>query len=277
MCFIRERRTRLFMKDSHATVQEFFDKDAGRYSNSRWEGSSVATYDYEITKQVLLNELALERDDRVLEIGCGPGTWTELIAPQVRSVTAVDIAAAMIGIAQKRVVSGHVTFWHGDFIQFDDQEAYDSVFCVRVLEYFSDKLQVIQRIATLLKPEGRLVLIAKSTPTLLTLRRNVIEKALPKTFESKNGPPGQRISANALDQIMRDTGFSQVRYYPVVIRLPWFARGQYWLPLLGSRIELLTLRFCNYLSSRIQSGPSALANLFLFVADTYIITGVKRH
>jgi len=263
------------MRESHVRVQEFFDKDASRYFNSRWSGSSVATCDYEITKRVLLHELALARDDRVLEIGCGPGTWTGLVAPQVESVTAVDISAEMIRIAQKRAESSHVRFWHGDFMQFDDQEPYDSVFSVRVLEYFSDKLQVIHRIATLVKPEGRLVIIAKSTPTLLTLRREVIQRALPRIFQSNIGPPSRRISASALSQLMKEAGFSQVRYYPVVIRLPWFAHGQYWLPILGTRVEVPTLRFCNHLSSRIQRGPSALAHLSLFLADTYLITGIK--
>jgi SAM-dependent methyltransferase len=50
----------------------------------------------------------------VLEIACGTGYWTRLIAPAASSVVAIDSAPETLRIARKRVPAGSVRFEVGD-------------------------------------------------------------------------------------------------------------------------------------------------------------------
>ena len=52
---------------------------------------------------------------RVLEVACGTGYWTEVIAPQATAVTAVDAAEETLAIARsKKYPEGKVRFATGD-------------------------------------------------------------------------------------------------------------------------------------------------------------------
>lgn len=58
---------------------------------------------------------ALFRDERVLEIACGTGYWTTLIAAQAASVVALDTAEETLAIARtKRYPRENVRFEQGD-------------------------------------------------------------------------------------------------------------------------------------------------------------------
>jgi SAM-dependent methyltransferase len=58
---------------------------------------------------------------RVLEIACGTGYWTRLIAPVAARVLAVDSAAETIAIAKTRVPPGKVDFLLGDAYALPEQ------------------------------------------------------------------------------------------------------------------------------------------------------------
>jgi demethylmenaquinone methyltransferase/2-methoxy-6-polyprenyl-1,4-benzoquinol methylase len=53
-------------------------------------------------------------DETVLEVACGTGWWTRVIAPVARSVLAVDAAPETLEIARARVAAPHVAFEVGD-------------------------------------------------------------------------------------------------------------------------------------------------------------------
>jgi len=52
---------------------------------------------------------------RVLEIACGTGWWTEVIASEAAEVTAIDLSDEMLAIARGKLYpQGRVTFMRGD-------------------------------------------------------------------------------------------------------------------------------------------------------------------
>lgn len=65
----------------------------------------------------------------VLELACGPGTWTELLARTAVSVTAIDAAPEMLAFAQARVGSAaaHVQFIEADVFAWRPERRYDAV------------------------------------------------------------------------------------------------------------------------------------------------------
>jgi SAM-dependent methyltransferase len=64
----------------------------------------------------------------VLELACGTGRWTPLLAARARSVTAVDAAPEMIAIARERVTGLPVEFVAADLFTWHPPRRYDTVF-----------------------------------------------------------------------------------------------------------------------------------------------------
>ncbi len=60
---------------------------------------------------------ALLADQKVLEVACGTGYWTQFIAPTADHVVAVDTSVDVINIATARVPIGKVTFHVADAYQ----------------------------------------------------------------------------------------------------------------------------------------------------------------
>jgi trans-aconitate 2-methyltransferase len=86
----------------------------------------------------LLKREGLRRSDRVLEIGCGVGTVTGLVAAYLRSgrITAVDISPTSIDEARRRLSRfKHVEFVVSDMSDFAAPEKFDAVFLPDVLEH----------------------------------------------------------------------------------------------------------------------------------------------
>jgi demethylmenaquinone methyltransferase/2-methoxy-6-polyprenyl-1,4-benzoquinol methylase len=65
---------------------------------------------------------------QVLELACGPGTWTELLLRHATSVTAVDAAPEMLARAKARVGEERVRFVQADLFSYVPDRRYDLVF-----------------------------------------------------------------------------------------------------------------------------------------------------
>ena len=64
----------------------------------------------------------------VLELACGPGTWTPHLVRHAASVTALDASPEMLVLAEERVGSGRVRFVQADLFGWRPDRRYDTVF-----------------------------------------------------------------------------------------------------------------------------------------------------
>jgi demethylmenaquinone methyltransferase/2-methoxy-6-polyprenyl-1,4-benzoquinol methylase len=64
----------------------------------------------------------------VLEVACGTGLFTRLIAPRVGVITAVDASPEVIAINRARVGAANVRYAEADLFAFEPPERYDCVF-----------------------------------------------------------------------------------------------------------------------------------------------------
>jgi trans-aconitate methyltransferase len=71
---------------------------------------------------------AFEASGDVLELACGPGTWTPRLLRHADSVTAVDASPEMLAIASARVPSDRVRFIEADVFDWRPQRRFDVVF-----------------------------------------------------------------------------------------------------------------------------------------------------
>jgi SAM-dependent methyltransferase len=64
----------------------------------------------------------------VLELACGPGTWTTELSRRTASLTALDAAPEMLAIASAKPGVGDVRFLQADLFEWTPDRRYDVVF-----------------------------------------------------------------------------------------------------------------------------------------------------
>jgi len=110
-----------------------------------------------------LRRFGLKPNDRVLELGCGVGTVTELLAEDLPegSILGVDLSPRSIATAQQRLASyENVRFVAADVVNADVEGQYDVVLLPDVIEHIPLQAHdaLFGRIAAWVRPDGYVLL-----------------------------------------------------------------------------------------------------------------------
>lgn len=145
----------------------------------------------------LLQELAITRKDRVLEIGTGSGYMTALLASLAQEVDTVDIFSDFLASAQKKLADhglNNVNFFEGDAANgWEGNGPYDAIMLTGSVPILSE--QFIQN----LNPRGRLVAIVGQDPIMeailiekmddgSTQRTSLFDTSLPPLINAQTPP-----------------------------------------------------------------------------------------
>lgn len=110
--------------------------------------------------------LDIEPGTRVLDVGCGVGRWSTLLASRDGEVTGIDLSPTMIAEAQRRArvmgLSRQCRFAVQDLAQLDAGETFDLIVGVTVLQHILQPQalrEAVRRMADHLAPGGRMVLL----------------------------------------------------------------------------------------------------------------------
>ena len=111
---------------------------------------------------------------RVLDVGCGVGRWSSLLASRGALVTGVDLSPTMIDQANRRAnaegVAMRCRFVVQDLARLDAGGPFDLVLGVTVLQHILDPQSLraaIQRMSDHLAPGGRMVLLEAAPARLV--------------------------------------------------------------------------------------------------------------
>lgn len=121
----------------------------------------------------------------VLDVGCGTGSLSVLLASLGHEVTGVDLSPAMITQAQAKAAASECRI---DFRIMDAAvpplapRRFDVIVCRHLLWALPEPIQVLQQWAGLLEPGGRLILIEGYWYTDVGLRSAELLDALPSTL-----------------------------------------------------------------------------------------------
>ncbi|HEX5209726.1 MAG TPA: class I SAM-dependent methyltransferase [Steroidobacteraceae bacterium] len=115
---------------------------------------------------------------RVLDVGCGIGRWSRLLASRGACVTGIDLSPTMIAEAERRALAsglaGRCRFIVQDSAALEIEGSFDLIICVTVLQHILDVgalRSALQRMAAHLAPHGRLVVL-EAAPARLASRCN---------------------------------------------------------------------------------------------------------
>ena len=121
----------------------------------------------------------------ILDIGCGTGSLSVVLAELGHQVTGIDLSPSMISLAQRKAATlGFQVAFHVMNAASPQlpHEQFDAIVCRHLLWTLPEPSQVLQRWAALLKSNGRLILIEGYWETGTGLRADEIIENLPLSF-----------------------------------------------------------------------------------------------
>lgn len=182
-------------------------------------------------------------DDRVVDLGCGWGTFEWVLGGKVREIVGVDFSARSVEICNQRLAEEGTP--GVSFVQADAGDtglaagSFDLVICADLFEhlYPADSARVAQEAYRLLRPGGRFSVWTPHRGHLLEVLKNnrILLKPDPSHVDYK--------SMSVLTGLVRDAGFEIERSYYAPSHLPVLRVAerafQGVVPLLRRRIAVL--------------------------------------
>ena len=148
---------------------------AGRYDrgadfNAQWHAETAAV------EAALASWLAARRPGHVLELACGTGLFTRLIAPRVARLTAIDASSEVIEINRARVDAGNVDYVQADLFAWRPTQRYDAIFFSFWLSHVPEQrfAEFWQLVAAALAPRGVVYLIDSAFDPTSTAKDHVL-------------------------------------------------------------------------------------------------------
>ena len=163
----------------------------------------------------VVREFGLGLRAQVLDVGCGPGWLSELLARCGYSVTGVDISEDMVAIARERIdaIPGEVGPGIAPLAEFHSMpvrempwsERFDAAILYDTMHHFDGELETLEVIFRTLAPGGRIYIRegAKPPPGSEGERNLIEEMRERKTLESPFDP-------EYLVDILERAGFEDV-------------------------------------------------------------------
>lgn len=191
-----------------------------KYIYHRWGDHPVKRGHYRHTKRAIENifDTKVGQVKELLEVGCGPGIWTDIMLQHAKQVTLFDISEEMLKVAKQkyRNNSNVKAYIQGDYIADVNRLSgkFDVVFSSRALEYMSDKQKMVAQSHALLCPGGALVIITKNPDW---------HDKISDQNRSESDLHMDWVSWETLAGYYRNAGFKDVAVYPV-------AQGSYFQP-----------------------------------------------
>ncbi|WP_339225062.1 malonyl-ACP O-methyltransferase BioC [Paenibacillus sp. FSL H8-0332] len=163
----------------------------------------------------------------ILEIGCGTGALTEILINEwpSASITALDIAPAMIKLAEQRVLSaeaniiGKITsdrlrLLHADVEMWAPEAptaSFDLIVSNACFQWLSNPRQTIGQLRRMLRPGGMLIFTTFGPDTFYEMHRAFNEVYRASGLE----PQRHGLTFRSTDQwtnLMKESGFTNIQY-----------------------------------------------------------------
>lgn len=190
------RRIAAVLAERRLDSQAFFGRVAGE-----WDELRNRLFGTGFTARSLLALLSPEWT--VADLGCGTGNVTELLAPYVERVVAVDQVEPMLDAARLRLNRAtNVQFLSGSLEKLPLKDgAVDAAACVLVLHHIPDPVRAVKEMKRVLRADrgGGVVLIV-----------DMVEHDR-EDYRHTMGHSHLGFSGDAMTELLREAGFRSVR------------------------------------------------------------------
>ena len=163
----------------------------------------------------MIGKLNLRGSESVLDIGCGDGKVTALIASflPTGTVTGIDSSASMIALAQRKFPSlmyPNISFVQADASMLSFRDQFELAFSNAALHWIPDQGPVLRGVRAALKPSGRIFFQmggrGNARDILAIANRHIREKRW-RSYFSGFSFPYRFFSPEEYEVLLREAGF----------------------------------------------------------------------
>jgi len=269
-------------KPDFLAIPEPWDLVAGGYAETTM--AMLAQYSAEA-----IDISDLKGDDKVLDVACGPGTLSLLVADRVASVHAIDFSEQMLSLLDRKIKDGgldHVHTQHGDGQALPyDGDVFDAAFSMFGLMFFPDRHKGFSEIYRTLKPGGKVAVSSwaavDQSPAMQLMfgALKIIKPELPEpkmAIESLENP-------ELFEQELKDAGFKDVQIQRVTKQFPVESVKKFWHAMVKGSAPIMMMKqsmpkaewaekqwlVMHYLHEQMPDTPTSLSS------DAWLGTGLK--
>ena len=144
----------------------------------------------------------------VLEMGCGAGFFSEMIADKVKYLTATDLAPEMVAKAKEKLSEfGNVEVQKEDCYNtsFADN-TFDAILMTNLLHIVKEPVTVLEESRRVLKDDGRVVIADLTGYGMRFLKKIALGMRYLRRF-GKPAPCSRNFSPGELAEIVKEAGF----------------------------------------------------------------------
>ncbi|RLI90265.1 MAG: ubiquinone biosynthesis protein UbiE [Candidatus Altiarchaeales archaeon] len=132
-----------------------FDELADRYDS--WYRTEFGRYADRLEKRLVLRFAEPKKGEKVLDVGCGTGTYGLEFSKMGLDVTCLDMSKRMLDIARKKSRDMNTILGNAREIPFKDN-TFDLIVGITLIEFLDEPERAIKEMKRVLKREGRLIL-----------------------------------------------------------------------------------------------------------------------
>ena len=154
--------------------------------------------------------------DRILEIGCGVGTFTLLMGQTGAEVVGLDINGDFVASALETTKElEHITIEMADVTECTWSADFDTVVALDVIEHIEDDQNILRALHDALRPGGKAIIKVPAMPSLHGSLDEVVGHY-------------RRYSRQSIYDAMSDAGFKdiQIKFFNSLGILGWWLNGR---------------------------------------------------
>jgi ubiquinone/menaquinone biosynthesis C-methylase UbiE len=118
-------------------------------------------FEIRIRRETVQEMVSPPSNARILDVGCGDGSISLPFLTEQNKVTLVDLSSGMLAIARSKAspeLAGNVETIHQDFMNVNlAPNSFDLILCIGLLAHVGSPSAVIEKMVSLLKPGGKLI------------------------------------------------------------------------------------------------------------------------
>lgn len=192
-------------EDSRTILREYYDAASSHYLDRSSKGVMGWMRNREL--KLTMEMIPRHGQGTALDVGCGPGYYSQVLGKRGFDLTAVDISPEMVRIVRDLGFPAEVM----DIEHSEPPAAlaipFDFLFCAGVAEFAEDRSKFFGSLRRIIREGGELVLVAPHAGAFAFFYRRYLES---------KGIPAQTYTRQSISADLRRAGFE-----PVEMRVAW--------------------------------------------------------
>lgn len=163
-------------------AEKIFDIYSEEY-DSKFNKNPITIYQRGCVHEVLNPTLAGAKT--LLDVGCGPGSDFEFYAKFNIKITAIDISSKMVQLAKDKANSIllDAEILKSSLELFETENKYDAIVLnFGVINVFNNLKEILEKLKTLLKPDGKLFIVSMPSFHLFSFLENIFRFQFKKIY-----------------------------------------------------------------------------------------------